>query len=278
MAENGAMLPPPRITLVNFLSCFCLAFLAPVFPAQALKQTSSDEVQNLLQRQISWDENRLNGKSPAGSQFQFFKTDETTSSGKRLTRYRAYVSGAPENKKYTLTVWKIGSNPHLLPGDVFVNAKGLLMIRKPRPEQEDSDFVGDDELNLTVEAARGEPVRYALTSTDKQILIVGTVVPFPLEDTDKGCRLEVRLALPDAKAVLIYAEGLPANAEIPFQLVSEGEPETGKLSVNAQGHAATVDFPFVGGKDKGSLRVSLAPKECSAAVEIPWGKGSYHPL
>ncbi len=278
MAQNGAMVHPPRIVLVNFLSIFCLASLVPVFSVQASKKTPTEEVQDLLQRQTGWDEDRPNEKNPAGLQFQFFKTDEATSSGKRLLHYRAYVPGAPESKKYTLTVWKIGSDPHILSGDVYVNAKGLLMMHKPRPEQEDSDFIGGNELLLAVQAARGEPVRYALASTDKELLISGTVVPFPLEDTDRGCRLEVRLALPDARAVLISVDGLPANTEIPFQMVSAGEPETGKFSVDAQGHAVTTDLPSVYGRDSGSLRVTLVTAACSTAVEVPWGKGSYHPL
>jgi hypothetical protein len=278
LAENISMMPPPRIALLNSLSFFCLAFLVPIFSAQVPKQTVQDQTQDLLQRQISWDENRPDVKNPAGLQLRFFKTDETTASGKRLAHFRAYVSGTPENKKYALTIWKIGSDPHTLSGNVFVNAKGLLMLHKPRPEQEDSDFVGDDEFHLATEAARGEPVRYALASTDKALFISGMVVPFPIEDTNNGCRLEVRLALPDAYAVLIYADGLPSNAEIPFQLVSAGKQETRKFSVDAQGHAATTDFNFAGGEDRGSLRVTLSTTECSTAVEIPWGKGSYHPL
>jgi len=94
---------------VNFLSIFCLAFFAPVSSAQASKQTIQDQTQDLFQRQISWDENRANGKNPAGLKLQFYKTDETTASGKRLAHFRAYVFGAPENKKYALTIWKIGS-------------------------------------------------------------------------------------------------------------------------------------------------------------------------
>jgi len=260
------------------LTCLCLAILAPVSLAQLSKQSMPFETQELVQRQIGWDENKPSKTNPNGLYFQFSKTDETTSSGKRLTHYRAYVLGAPESKKYTLTVWKIGSDPQIISKKVYVNAKGLLMVRKPGPEQEDSDFVGDDEFHLAVQAARAVPVRYALASTDKELLVYGTVVLLPLEDTDRGCRLEVRRALPDASAVLIYADGLPANAEIPFQLLTGGEPGTGKFSVNAQGHAVTTGFPSLGGKENGSLRVTLTTTECSLEVELPWGKGSYHPL
>ncbi len=232
----------------------------------------------MLQRQISWDENSPSEKNPNGLFFQFSKTDETTSSGKRVVLYRAYVVGAPENKKYTLTMWRLGADARILSNQVYVNAKGLLMVHKPSPEQENSDFVGDAELHFAVQAARAEPVRYALASTDKALLVYGTVVPFPLTDNDRGCELEVRLALSDATAVLIYADGLPANKEIPFQKLSADKPETGKFSVNAQGHAVETEILSTVGKDKGTLKVSLAVPECSVAVEIPWGEGSYHPL
>lgn len=275
MAENGAMLPLPRFTLVKSLSVFCLVLFLPFFSARAAKRTSSREVQDLLQRQMNWDENPPTGKNPGGLHFQFFKIDETGSPGKSLVTYRVYVPGVPESKKYALTVWRIGSEPRPVPGDVYVNGKGLLMKHKPSPGQEDSDFVGDDELHLAVQAAHGEPIRYALASSDKQLLIDGTVVPFPLADQGQGCRLEVRLAMPDADAVLISADGLPANTDVPFQLVSAGVTDTGSFHADAQGHAVTMALPFVADLDRGSLRVTLVIKECSTAVEVPWGKKSY---
>jgi len=269
------MLTPPRNTVVDSLSIFCLVLFLPFFSAQAAKQTKAEQLQGLLQRQMSWDENPTNGKNRDGLHLLFFKIEESRSSGKSLSTYRIYVPGAPENRKYALTVWRIGSDPHSVPGDVYVNTKGLLMVRKPSQSQEDSDFVGDDELHLAVEAAQGEPIRYALASSDKQLIISGTLVPFPLEGKGQGCRLEVRLAMPDADAVLISADGLPANADVPVQLVSAGVAETGVFHADAQGHAVTTDLPFVGGQDRGTLRVALVTKECSTEVDVPWGKKSY---
>jgi hypothetical protein len=258
------------------MSVFCLVLFLPVFSAWAAKRQSSKDVQDLLQRQMSWDENSTNGKNPDGLHFHFFKIDESGSSGKSLVTYRIYVPGVPETKKYALTVWKIGSEPRPVPGDIYVNGKGLLMVRKPNQGQEDSDFVGEDELHLSVQAALGEPIRYALASSDKQLVIAGTVVPFPLEATDRGCRLEVRLATPDADAVLISADGLPANADVPLQLVSAGVTDAASFHADAQGHAVTTDLPFVADQDHGFLRVTVDTHECSTAVEIPWGKKSYH--
>jgi hypothetical protein len=218
-------------------------------------------------------------KNPSGLHFKFSKIDEATLPQGHFLRYRAYVFGAPESKKFALAVWKIGSDLQMLPGDVYVNAKGLLMVHKPRPDQENKDSVeSEDELDLAVQAARGEPVRFVLASTDEKLLVPGTLVPFPIESKTGNCRLEIRLALPDAEAVLVYADGLPPNTEVPLEAVSADEPETSKFSVNAQGHAATIDMPFVEGKESGTLKVSVSTKGCSTSVEVPWGKGTYHPL
>jgi len=267
--------PLLRIKLATSLSFSCIVLFLPFFAAQAAKQTKAEQLQGLLQRQMNWDENPTNAKNPNGLQLQFFKIAESGSPGKSLSTYRIYVPGIPVSKKFALTVWRIGSEPHSVSGDVYVNSKGLLMKHKPAQGQEDSDFVGDDELHEVVQAAQGEPIRYALASSDKQLLISGALVPFPLGSTGQGCRLEVRLATPNAEAVVISAEGLPANADAPFQLTSSGVSETAIFHADAKGHAVTTDIPSVDGQDRGMLKVTLATKACSTEVDVPWGKRSY---
>jgi hypothetical protein len=160
-----------------------------------------------------------------------------------------------------------------------VNAKVLLMDHKPRPDQENKDSVDeDDELDLAFQAARGEPIRVILATPDDKFMVPGTIVPFPIENNDKNCHLEIRLAMPDAEAILIYADGLPPNTEVPFQSNSAGEVSQNKFTVNANGHAAAADLPYVEGKNSGIVKETLTTKECSVSVEIPWGKGSYKPL
>jgi len=154
-----------------------------------------------------------------------------------------------------------------------------LMTKKPRPDQENVDSVdGEDEVDFSVQAARGEPLRVILATSNGSFLVPGTVVPFPILGADRKCRLEARLAMPEGEAVLIYADSLPPNADVPFQSVSEGEVHTGMLHTNALGHAANIDLPYVTGKDAGVLKFSVRAKECSASVGINWGKGTYHPM
>lgn len=286
------MLPSARIQLLKISPCVCLVLLASCSLAQTSRQalppvligvkptvTEGTDMRAVLERQIGWDDNLPGEANPRGLQFQFSKIGDLNLPQGHFVNYRAYVHGAAENKKYSVGIWKVGADIQILPAEVYVNARGLLMDHKPRPDQENKDSVEEeDELDLALQAAHGEPIRVVLASADGKVMIPGTIVPFPIESKDKNCRLEIRLASPDAEAILIYADGLPPNTEVPFQSVSAGEAGQGKFTVNASGHAATADLPYVEGKASGVVKETLTTKECSVSVEIPWGKGSYHPL
>jgi hypothetical protein len=286
------MLPNARISLLKFLPCLCLASLSQFPFAQTSNKTSppvvvgvtptvktGEELKADLHKQLGWDDNLPNRVNPSGLHFQFSKIGDLNLPQGHVINYRAYIHGAAENRKYYLGVWKVGAEIQILPTAVYVNAKGLLMDHKPRPDQENKDSVEEeDELDLALQAARGEPIRVILATADGKFMVPGTVVPFPIENNDKSCHLEIRLASPDAEAILIYADGLPPNTEIPFQSISAGEVSQNKFTVNANGHAAAADLPYVEGKISGIVKETLTTKECSVSVEIPWGKGSYHPL
>lgn len=261
-------------TLAILAAFICLALSPSACNSQS---PSNANMRDLVQRQVGWDDALPNQKNPTGLHFTFTKIDETPSRNGRLVRYRVYVPGASEKKTYTLGTWKIGSELHVLPIDVYVNAKGLLMVHKPTPEQENSDSVADaDELDLATVAARGEPVRFVLATEDGKFMVPGTVVPFPISGSGTNCRIEARLVQPDGQAILLYADGLPPNSVIPFKAFSEGDTETPTFATNAAGHAATIDMPFVDGKDSGTLKVAIDSKGCSTSLEIPWGIAAYH--
>jgi len=237
----------------------------------------------MLNAQVGWDDALPGEHNPAGLHMQFAKIDsEAFLQGKAVghfVRYRVIVAGAPPEPTYALAVWKIGSQIQVAYNQVYINAKGLLMLHRPRPDQQDKDTVDPaDELDLSLQTAAGEPVRYALTSSESNLIVPGTVVPNPIEKKDGNCRLEARLAIPEAEGVIIYADGLEPGTDVPFQAVSEGESHPGSFHTNAHGHAATVNLPYVKGKSYGVLKVSVAAKGCTVSIEIPWGKGTYKPL
>jgi hypothetical protein len=272
--------------MVSVRIYFVLAlFYGIVGIAAANSQTPAlaPDAVKMLNAQVGWDDALAGEHNPTGLHMQFSKIDsEAFLQGKTVghfVRYRILVPGAPQEQPYALAQWKIGGQPQIAQTRVYVNAKGLVMLHQPRPDQQDKDAVEpEDELDISLQTAAGEPVRYALTSADGKLIVPGTVVPNPIEKQAGNCRLEARLALPDAEGVLIYAEGLDPNADVPFQAISEGDAHPSSFHSNAHGHAATVDLPYVKGKIAGVLRVSLAAKGCSVAIDIPWGKGTYKPL
>jgi hypothetical protein len=196
-----------------------------------------------------------------------------------MHEYRLLVPGAPEGQEYSLAGWRIGAGMKYSHEHVYVNAKGLVMTHRPTAEQEHEDSVGKlDEVEIGLNVARGEPVRYMMASVDGKLFYAGTVVPFPIENRDAKCHLEVRLGLPEGQMMLLYGDGLTPNARIPFITTSEGEEHSGTLNTDAEGRAEAILSPYVSGKDAGVARMSVAIQGCKASVEIPWGKGSYHPL
>ncbi|WP_263354007.1 hypothetical protein [Acidicapsa acidisoli] len=249
--------------------------------AQSAARSLPPEELTMLNLQVGWDDAVPSAQNPSGLRMSFtlIDTDAFVSYNlvHHVARYRAFAPGAPADQVYSLSSWKIGSEVQTIYDQVYVNAKGLLMLHKPRPDQQDKDAVdSQDEIELSLEAARGEPVRYVLTTADGKLLVPGTVVPYPIESKDGNCRLEARLGMPDAEAVLIYVDGLAPKADVPFQEISEGESHASIFHTNPRGHAAAVDLPFVVSKAAGILKVSVATKGCTATVEIPWGKDSYH--
>jgi hypothetical protein len=266
-----------RIPSVVFVVFLCLGSVSAVCAAQAAAAKVDAALMASINRQVGWDDALPGERNPTGLQMRFAKIDEVAAAEGHTVRYRAYVLGASEKKTYAMGTWRIGSDVQILPVDVYVNAKGLLMVHKPRPEQENSESVADDdELDLAMQAAKGEPVRFVLATADGKFMVPGTIVPFPIESKGASCRIELRLAAQDGRAVLIYGDGFSPNAEVPLQMASAGDVEQGKFSVNAAGHAVTTDLPFVDGKNSGVLKVAVDAKGCSVSAAIPWGEGSYH--
>jgi hypothetical protein len=240
----------------------------------------SKELLSLLDRQARWDDAGVGDQNPTGLRFNpsglslsFVKIDEqVTQGGLGSARYRVYAEGAPENKVYAFRTWSIDNILSTDPRDLYVNGQGLLMIHPPQPEQEMSFKAGDDEFDVLTVTESAEPVRYLFSSKDRQLLIYGTLVLHPVVAEVKGCRLEVRIAQPDATAVLIIADRFPAKAKIPLVLESEGSIVNELLSTNADGHAVMAVFPYIPSKAKGVLKATAEGPTCLPYVVLPWGK------
>jgi hypothetical protein len=246
------------------------------FPGQPLPTKA---LLSLLERQARWDDAGpgdliLAGLrvSPSGFHLRFEKIDEqVTPGGRVMPRYRVFAEGAPENKVFAISTWPMDKAISNDPRDIYVNGQGLLMLRRPKPEQELSLKAGDDEFNILPVTDIAEPVRYLLSTRYGPLSIPGTLVPHPVVSEDHGCRLEAIMAQPNAKAVLIVADRFPAKAKIPLVLESEDVISIEMLTTNADGHAVMAVFPYLRGKTHGMLKANAEGPNCLPNVVLPWG-------
>jgi hypothetical protein len=258
----------------------CLALACLTLPAlHSLAQTAPDDTVTMLRRQIGLDDAAPNQANPQGLHIQFQKIENAHPTDPHVVRYRLLAPGAPESETYTLAVWRIGTQVAYTPGQIYTNAKGLLMWHSPKPKQQSKDSLSSaDEVEVELKAARGEPVRYMLANVDGKLFIPGTIVPYPLVSRQGNCGLEARLGMPLGQGLLVYVDGLPPGASVPLESESQGEKHSPVVTADAKGHAVALVDPTVVGTNAGVVKISVTTTGCSVSVEVPWGEGSYRPL
>jgi len=248
------------------------AALAVTPPAQDGETHKAPSAQH---QQIIWDQGF---QLPPGAHLRFAKVDETSSPDGHLMHYRIYATGADTGTPYTLGVWRVGTDVEglqVLTETAYVNHKGLLLTNPPNPGQQDADALTDgSEIDVAVKAAQGEPVRFILRSQDWKTMIGGTLVPFPIEATDKNCKMSALLGQPDGSSDLFYVDGLPPNT---VQMAQNGTQQK-KIYTDAKGHASFFDSPQAKGAGSGTLTETVHANGCTVSVSVPWSKGAYHPM
>lgn len=147
-------------------------------------------------------------------------------------------------------------------------------------------------VELAVTAAPGEAIRAAVMSEDRKHGAANNAIPFPIANTDKGCKLQVILGMKDAALVLIEGTGFPPNTPLKLDAVTgantrELHPKAaadGRIVVSlltgAKGQTSgQTTVRFAGVNHTPSLQTSSTPPapdpDCAPAVSFPWGEGSY---
>lgn len=247
-------------------------------PANSSQDSPSVALTKIMNTQAAFDHGLNN---PSGPRLRFVKFGDLHRQDGHFTQYRVYAVGVPEGEPYVVALWNIGmAQEHDIPivaNAAYVNGKGLLMIRKPNPDEENSDTVSAGaEFDVAVQVADGEPVRFLLKSRDNKIMVPGTLVPFPIESTDKGCKLTALLAEPEGQGILIYADGFPPNSTVTVEGGSDGQLRQTAHRVDAAGHMEFAVLPYLKDTDSGILKETITTKPCTVSIQIPWGKDSYH--
>lgn len=270
-------MPSARIVSASLSICLCLALALRNSNAEDAGQKLPQVVIDMVNAQVHWDAGLID---PTRPHLEFVKFDEFNRPDGHFTRFRVFAHGAPEGTQYTVAIWKIGTsvqNLQVMSSLAYVNRRGLLLTRKPSADEEDLQSAGEGlEFDIGIQAADGEPIRFALRSKDSKMIVPGTLIPYPIESSDKSCRLSALLSAPEANIVLVAASGFASNADLIVKGDSAGEPKQSKHKTDANGRVQFAELPFVVGKEAGILTDTIETPNCSVNVQIPWGKGSYH--
>jgi hypothetical protein len=149
-------------------------------------------------------------------------------------------------------------------------------------------------VEIETTAAPGEVIRVALVTEDRKRAAEASAIPFPIENADKGCKLQVMLSVKDAGLVLLDGEGFPPNTPLKLEASTATSSRELHPRSNAEGKIMVPLLTGEQGKTSGVTTVKFTgisreptldtPKEeatqapeCAPSVSYPWGEGSYKP-
>jgi hypothetical protein len=130
-------------------------------------------------------------------------------------------------------------------------------------------------ITITATVAKGEAIRVALVATDHAHGAATSVVPFPIEGQDKGCKLDVILGSKNADLVLIKGSGFKQDKSYTFGSESYGQKHGITTTINPNGDFVTALLPAIPGHATGNTVIYYQSAACTPTVSFDWGSGTY---
>lgn len=219
----------------------------------------------------SFDES-LWGKNSPGVELQATEAPRQHSGSSTLLTYTLSGKGFPSKETYSLWGWIPGRKPQKAIEGVTFDAKGMLICEPKstscKPESPDAP------IKIRTTAVLGEPKRFAVVSDDGRVAGFAEAVPFPIEATDKNCKLSVVRQSPHAETVLVSATGF-----VPFEMLKisahvAGEDTVHSPTVTAQGTWQALIGTKAPGQDSGTATFKVVGQECTVSLSFDWGEGT----
>lgn len=221
-------------------------------------------------------------KSSPGASIVFREETRIAQGAKTLMAYKVAASGLTAGKNYTLYTWRFGnSQPATIAIGYSVDASGK-MVCASYPYRGAPDRIIDRWCKTNLEDVvlalsdyqRAASLRAALISTDESVMAFGQVIPFPIQASDKNCRIWVEQVSFDGTLFTIWGEGFEAGEVIRATTTSEGETQTHDTKVSPDGRYILIISPAVMGKNSGTASYMVVGKSCQASLKLDWGQGA----
>jgi len=132
-----------------------------------------------------------------------------------------------------------------------------------------------DKLAIRVGAYhKGEPMDYAIISTDGAVRAYVRAYPFPIQAQDGKCTLTVEMENSNFTAFVVRGAGFVPDENVATSSSFGGDATGGTQQASAQGEfvvALRADSP---GKNSGSATFTATGKSCHPSVVYEWGKAA----
>ncbi|MGA2371221.1 MAG: hypothetical protein ACLPPV_23120 [Candidatus Korobacteraceae bacterium] len=194
-----------------------------------------------------------------------------TASGTVLV-YNLIGKGFPADKTYDLWFWIPGEKPGKAIADVSFDKRGVLVCSGKPGSCQGSGL--DDPINIKTKAVLGEPKRFAVVSTDGRVAGFAEAVPFPIEASDKNCKLSVVRQSALADDVIVRASGFTPYEMLTVKMNSGPEGTTHSPTASPDGDWLAVIGTKVAGQSSGVANIQVSGHGCSVSVSFAWGEGS----
>jgi len=239
--------------------------VALALPAIALLLTASAQIDAK-----NW------GQNTSGVTLVFHEEPRQKSPQGTILMYNLIGKGFPVDVAFTLWQWKPENEPKAIMQGVSFDKRGVLVC-SGRPGFCKGNGP-DDPINMKAQAAQGEAKRLAVVSSDGKIAGFAEAIPFPIEASDRSCRLSVVRMGGSSDAVTVRLAGFTANEQITLRTLTDREESAVDKSADQQGNwTGVVKLPSKG-QSKASISVTpVTGQNCKVAVSFDWGPGSNHP-
>ncbi len=197
-----------------------------------------------------------------------------------IITYHVESSGFPAGKTYSL--WMMLSGDHKTKALLFgylANATGALIC--PGQSQPGDPPVKDSHCYPLERAVfdvdnyhNGEPVDFAIVSTDGTVRAYARAYPFPIQSQDGHCSLHVELETTKFTSFMIRGAGFDPGESVTTSSNFGKDATPGIQQASSQGEFAAEVNADVPGKNSGSATFAATGKSCHPTVTYEWGKAA----
>lgn len=212
------------------------------------------------------------GKNSSGVELAAHESPREHDASGTVLLYNLLGKGFPADKTYDLWFWIAGKKPQKAIAGVSFDKRGVLVCSgKP------GSCAGqglDDPINIKTTAVLGEPKRFAVVSTDARVAGFAEAVPFPIEASDKSCKLTVVRQSAMAEVVAVRASGFTPYEMLSVTTNSSADDSTHSPTALPDGTWQAMIGTKVPGQNAGVANIQVSGHGCRVSVSFPWGEGS----